>query len=200
MFLRIFMTYAIPVAIASAQIKQGAAGGDSTSTKTLKQTWIDKSGAREIVLSATKSMTVSNGAKFFSVLLEASACFDRQQTKKIDWEYRASSGSCFEDNDFNAQWIEKSFRLTDLDTDGICEVWIMYKMSCRTDISPANLVLVMHEGKKEYLITGHTRVGRYTPALLGGDYRLDENFRRGNETFRDYAIKLWDEFDDEDFK
>ena len=42
--------------------------------------------------------------------------------------------------------------VTDLDTDGIAETSFAYLVSCKGDISPHTLKLLMHEGKTKYAI------------------------------------------------
>lgn len=44
--------------------------------------------------------------------------------------------------------------ITDLDTDGVSETTLVYKISCRTDVSPAEMKLIMHEGQKKYALRG----------------------------------------------
>lgn len=44
--------------------------------------------------------------------------------------------------------------ITDLDHDGYTETMLLYKLSCRTDTSPANMKLVMHEGTAKYALRG----------------------------------------------
>ena len=44
--------------------------------------------------------------------------------------------------------------VTDLDHDGYTETTLLYKLSCRTDTSPAAMKLVMHEGTAKYALRG----------------------------------------------
>lgn len=50
--------------------------------------------------------------------------------------------------------LAKATTITDLDSNGVSETTLVYKISCRTDVSPAQMKLVMHEGTKKYALRG----------------------------------------------
>jgi hypothetical protein len=44
--------------------------------------------------------------------------------------------------------------ITDLDNDGQTETTVLYRLACRGDVSPAQLKLIMREGKMKYALRG----------------------------------------------
>jgi hypothetical protein len=44
--------------------------------------------------------------------------------------------------------------ITDLDNDGQTETTVLYRLACRGDVSPAQLKLIMREGKAKYALRG----------------------------------------------
>ena len=58
--------------------------------------------------------------------------------------------------DLSTGFIKQSTTVTDLDKDGIAETTVMYKLACRSDVSPAKLKLVMQEDSAKYVLKGLT--------------------------------------------
>lgn len=98
--------------------------------------------------------------------------------------------------DIVASFVKNSFQVTDLNNNGIAETWLMYKTTCHGDVSPCDMKIIMYEGKKKYAIRGESRVqvGLYDNGekqFIGGQYKLDENFKKGPKAFKEFAEKLW---------
>lgn len=84
---------------------------------------------------------------------------------------------------------------TDLDGNGLNEIWMMYRLSCRTEAFPSDLKIIMYEGKTKYAIRGKTDV-HLVPGMceVSGDcgyFKLDSNMRNANSAIKKYAMKLW---------
>jgi hypothetical protein len=94
--------------------------------------------------------------------------------------------------DVTARYVPHTFAITDLDKNGIAEVWLMYSTACRGDVSSASLKIIMHEGEKKYAMRGTTKVKLDATSSNGGDYKFDDAFKQSPDTFRQYASKLWD--------
>jgi hypothetical protein len=56
--------------------------------------------------------------------------------------------------DITCQFIKDAISVTDLDKDQIAETTVQYKIACRSDVSPAEMKLVMHEGADSYTLEG----------------------------------------------
>jgi hypothetical protein len=56
--------------------------------------------------------------------------------------------------DISAGFIPKTTTVTDLDNDGIAETTVVYKLACRSDVSPAFMKIIMHEDTAKYSLRG----------------------------------------------
>lgn len=83
--------------------------------------------------------------------------------------------------------------VTDLNKNGIAEVWIMYKVGCHGDVSPVTLKLMMYEGNKKYAMRGENKIKFGVNEYIGGAYKFDKNFDSAPTAFKNYAIQLWEE-------
>ncbi|RZJ51930.1 MAG: hypothetical protein EOO44_13370 [Flavobacterium sp.] len=100
--------------------------------------------------------------------------------------------------DLTASFVKNTFEVTDLNNNGIAEVWLMYKTVCHGDVSPSNMKIIMYEGKNKYAIRGENKVQVGTlengePQYLGGQFKLDENFKKAPKVFKEFALKLWND-------
>lgn len=93
--------------------------------------------------------------------------------------------------DIEARFIENTLQITDLNKDGIKEVWLMYVTVCHGDVSPLDMKIIMYEGAQKYAMRGQNRI-KYSPKdFTGGEYKFDKAFTEGNALFRTFAKKLW---------
>lgn len=94
--------------------------------------------------------------------------------------------------DIEAKFIKNTFQVTDLNRDGVSEIWIMYKTVCHGDISPCNMKIIMYHGQQKYAIRGQNKVQISENEFYGGDYQFDKGFANGPKEFLEFAKKLWD--------
>lgn len=114
-------------------------------------------------------------------------------------------------------FIPNSTSITDLDNNGITETTIVYKIACRSDVSLADMKLLMHENSNKYGLRGHTliRAGKpyinmdltnyefnlekaiktneYTDKFSkhNGRYSNTNDFKNTSYQFLEYAIEFW---------
>ena len=91
--------------------------------------------------------------------------------------------------------------ITDLDGNGIKEIWTGYSYQCSSEVASANFKIIMYEGKKKYAMRGLTRAHtqvltpsgeyNYHGPIAGGKGTMDAAFKSGPGVFRAYAQKLW---------
>jgi hypothetical protein len=93
-----------------------------------------------------------------------------------------------------AEFVREAFTITDLDSNGVAEIWLMYIKSCKGDVSPENMFLRMYAGEEVYTLTGETRLVFSDGSSIGGEYIMDDNFLHPNtpRVFVDYAKALWE--------
>lgn len=93
--------------------------------------------------------------------------------------------------DIAADFVKNTFQVTDLDKDGIAEVWMMYLLTCTGDVSPAEMKIIMYEGTQKHAMRGENKVDIGNGEFVGGDYKFDKAFNQAPGAFRDFAMKLW---------
>ena len=81
---------------------------------------------------------------------------------------------------------------------------MVYKLACRGDVSPADMKIIMYEGKTKHAVRGTMKL----PAELQGEmtssygsHTADENMKKAYPVFREHAEYIWknretDAFDD----
>ncbi|EHQ28555.1 M949_RS01915 family surface polysaccharide biosynthesis protein [Mucilaginibacter paludis] len=95
--------------------------------------------------------------------------------------------------DVVANYLPDTFTVTDLNNDGKAEVWLMYRTTCRSDVSPASMKIIMYQSGKKYAMRGTVKTLVSTKPLHydGGKYTFDESFKTSDAVFRKYAEDLW---------
>jgi hypothetical protein len=93
--------------------------------------------------------------------------------------------------DLYAGFIPASIVVTDLDADGVAESSFMYLLACRSDVSPATLKLIMHEGAQKFAARGTSRP---RGAGFGGEMQLDAAFASAPRTFGEFVGAQWRRF------
>ena len=77
--------------------------------------------------------------------------------------------------------------MTNADRDGHAEVSFLYKLSCRTDVSPSKLKLLLYMDRRKYVVRGTTRLADGS----GGEMNLDGSFTQVDLLLREFAIGRW---------
>jgi len=99
--------------------------------------------------------------------------------------------------DITAKFVKNAFQVTDLNNDGVAEIWLMYKTVCHGDVSPFNMKIIMYQGQQKYAMRGQNKVSEGTDEkgfehFLGGEYTYDPAFANGPKEFLAFAKKLWE--------
>lgn len=74
--------------------------------------------------------------------------------------------------DLDAKFIKNTFQVTDLNKDGIGEIWIMYNTVCHGDVSPTDMKIIMYQGTQKYTIRGRSKVYLNCMKSEGGEFKL----------------------------
>ncbi len=113
----------------------------------------------------------------------------KENQHALSWQMHDFTIECQVDT--KANYIPNTFAVTDLNNDGKAEVWLMYVTSCRGDVSPSSMKIIMHEGNKKYAIRGESKVKVSEKEFDGGRYTMDDSFKAAPDVFKQYAIQLW---------
>ena len=96
---------------------------------------------------------------------------------------------CELDNDL--QFLTESLRITDLDKNNYAEITFLFKVGCRSDVSPIGLKLMVIENGNQAAIKGKT-------LPRGFNYKkekvADSTFQKLPKQIQDQANKLWEKF------
>jgi len=191
----------------------------------LAKSWIDKNGENILVVSRTGPFKENESEDELSEDRRYAELFGKQYIMqggdyKLLWDIYDFERHCPFD-----LWIgllPNSTKITDLDNDGITETTLIYKLTCRSDVSPSRMKLLMLENdtkmglrglmtlKQESDIidsefepdlskvdtTGLPEFDRYLE--LYGRYKNAQDFSNKPEEFLKYAKDLWIEFIDQD--
>jgi hypothetical protein len=110
------------------------------------------------------------------------------------WQVHDFESECM--LDLEARFLPKGLTVTDLDQDGTAEVWLVYRTTCRGDVSPSTQKIIMYEGPRKYAVRGTSRIalgGQHD----GGTYTFDAAWQAAPTTFRQHAARLWQQHRDE---
>lgn len=124
-----------------------------------------------------------------------SYCYKIKDSKyELKWKIYDFINDC--PVDMIAEFFENTLQITDLNKDGVAEVWAMYKTVCHGDVSPLDLKIIMYEGPQKYAVRGESKIefgvdDNGKTVFEGGEYHLDNSFKNGPESFLTYAKKLW---------
>ncbi len=116
----------------------------------------------------------------------------KNDTADLGWKMTDFIKAC--ELDITCNFLQEGLVVTDLDNNNVAEVWLVYQKACRGDVSPADMKILMNEGKKKSVMSGVRRIQISKTEVIGGEYKFDASFKSGNTLFRQYAKKLWKQF------
>ncbi|HVX49760.1 MAG TPA: hypothetical protein VHB48_06365 [Chitinophagaceae bacterium] len=154
-------------------------------TKTVK--WKDSLGNNLVIVAETGVIVDNNDLK--SASLHAYHYIIKNDSVQLLWKVYDFIDSC--DVDIKVEFVNNTFAVTDLNHNGIAEVWLMYKVSCQGDVSPIPMKIIMYEGIQKFAARGGTIAKVSLSRYDGGDYIFDDAFKNGPDAFRQYANALW---------
>lgn len=124
--------------------------------------------------------------------------FDKNENKyKLNWKIQDFISNC--EFDLMMGFLKNTFKITDLNKNGIAEIWTMYAMTCTSDVSPSEIKIIMYEGKQKFALRGNSIVNPGTEKI-GGDYKLDENLSKAPKEIKEFALKMWKENNEQKYE
>ena len=106
------------------------------------------------------------------------------------WQMNDGVEDC--DVDTLAAFSGSSPAVTDLDGDGLAEIWTSYVRMCQGDVGPVDLTLVMYEGRKKHAMRGETLdMAASAESFVDDDGKMDQAFLNAPKAIRDYAQNFW---------
>lgn len=183
----------------------------------LKQ-WTDKNGLNLLVLTRTPVRNdppqPDGPEEAQSVDMYARQYVQRAGRWQELWHLQDGVAGC--PFDLGLGPVPGATAVTDLDDDGLTETTLLYSLTCTSDVSPATLKLILHEGAAKYALRGYTVVqydsipaAERRPAnaccldtisaarlevhyeLFGGRYENEKDFRKAPPAFLRFARQEW---------
>lgn len=153
--------------------------------------WEDSLGLNYVITTETGKIYNKNKDRDdrFDAFLYAYHYIAKGENTKLIWKIYDYNKGC--DLDLTFFFINDAFSVTDLDRNGVAEIWMMYKNSCHGDVSPVPTKLIMYEGLKKHALRGESKVKISENEYVGGTYTLDYNFKNCPAVFKEFAEKLW---------
>ena len=153
--------------------------------------WTDSTGDNIIILTATGNIPSKDSSDegFSDADLYTYHFLISGDSIKQTWRVSDHIKDC--SFDIFLYFIDKAFVVTDLNKDGKAEVWIMYKVSCQSDVSPIPMKIIMYQDNKKFAARVTTKVKISANEYIGGKFNFDDAFKNGPAEFRQYAEKLW---------
>lgn len=155
-------------------------------------TWDDASGKHYVITSLTgefKSSSSSSEDSRDSELYAYHYVSFKDSTSML-WRVYDFVKDC--PLDIQVSFIKNTLQVTDLNNDGIAEIWVMYKLACRGDIGPCDMKVIMYQDRQKFAMRGQNKVQITEGEFYGGEYKFDKAFIEGPAVFRDFAKKLWE--------
>lgn len=153
--------------------------------------WIDKMG-ENIVIATETGETINKSAPsddYRDAALYGYHFIVGKDSTNLTWKVYDFIKEC--PLDIEASFIKNTIQATDLNSDGIAEVWLMYKTVCHSDVSPCDMKIIMYQGLQKYAMRGQNKVQVSDKEFYGGNYKFDNAFIEGPTIFMEFAEKLW---------
>lgn len=152
--------------------------------------WTDKNGENLVMLAVSNRLSKNaEGEALPSAVLTVDHILisSGQKTRTLR-SVRDGVAPC--DFDLTAEFLGTAV-LTDLDGDGIAEVTIAYQLSCKSDISPDIVKLLVIDNGKKYILRGESLYPGEDGKMRGGEFEPDPDAARWPKVFLDHARETW---------
>lgn len=152
--------------------------------------WTDRNGDNYVVLAQVSKERTAEDVYMKSITLTAYHYADfnsgtYREVRKVQDFTR--------DCEYNniAAFLPATLSVTDIDKNNLGEVTFMYKLGCKSELSPDDLKLIMMENGVKYAVRGESIV--YMGDMkLGGKKEIDKSFNNAPQAFLNFANELWD--------
>lgn len=147
-------------------------------------TWVDKNGVNLLLLKQL-DVTTDEENGFSSQTIQATHWLKKEGQLIHHWSYQDEITECPVD-------LEMKFlaapQFSDLNNDGIYEIWMMIQKACKGDISPSLVeVIMVDERKVKYFLTAEEQLIFPNGTIYGGSYEL-EDFTELPIHYQEYAV------------
>jgi hypothetical protein len=147
--------------------------------------WKDNNGENYVIFSVTAKKDAKG---LSSVYLYADHFAIKDSKVTVLRNIKDTVEKCEFDN--VAKFLDNSFEVTDLDSDGLGEISFAYTLDCVSDVSPVALKVLLLENKNKYIARGTTEVN-YGDGVVGGTKTPDAALKKAPKAFQEQVDALW---------
>ena len=159
-------------------------------------TWKDKLGDNWLLLTITQESKTNK-----KLAAKSDECVDNCtdielyayhfiSKDSLLWKVQDFERACAWDN--VVEFRRNSIKITDLDQNGIAEVWLMYSLICTSDVSPSTLKLIMYQERKKAVVRGTSQPAKnMLDKEYGGKFQPDNQFLKLPKRLQEFGEKLW---------
>ena len=148
--------------------------------------WKDNNGENYVIFSVTENKDAKKGLSSVYLYADHFAIKDGKVT--VLRNVKDMTEKCEFDN--MAKFLDNSFEVTDLDSDGLGEVSFAYTLDCVSDVSPITLKVLLLENKDKYIARGTTEVNP-GDGVIGGKKTPDAALKKAPKGFQDQTDSVW---------
>jgi len=152
--------------------------------------WRDASGENWLVLYET-GVYIEKGQTHASAKLSAVLYLKSDSGFIQKWMLQDYINDC--ELDLTCSFYDDHLSITDLDSNGLAEITMVYAFSCKGDVSPNEKKLIMYEGKNKYSIRGEELM-ILQKDTIGGNMQADSSFSKAPAVFLSFAKEHWKKF------
>ncbi len=158
--------------------------------------WHDVSGENWLVLYETGAY-IEKGQSNSSAKLSAVLYQKTDSGFVTKWKMMDQISNC--ELDIVCAFYDDHLTITDLDSNGLAEITMVYALSCKGDVSPNEKKLLMYEGAQKYAIRGEELM-LLQKDTIGGSWKADTAFSNAPKAFLTYAVEHWDKFGKQEYQ
>lgn len=158
--------------------------------------WHDVSGENWLVLYETGAY-IEKGQDNASAKLSAVLYQKTDSGFVTKWKMTDHINDC--GLDIVCSFYDDHLTITDLDSNGLAEITMVYALSCKGDVSPNEKKLIMYEGAQKYAIRGEELM-LLQKDTIGGSWKADTAFSRAPKAFLSYAVEHWQKFGKQEYQ
>ena len=158
--------------------------------------WHDVSGENWLVLYETGAY-IEKGKSNASAKLSAVLYQKTDSGFVTKWKMVDHISDC--ELDIVCSFYDEHLTITDLDSNGLAEITMLYALSCKGDVSPNEKKLIMYEGTQKYAIRGEELM-LLQKDTIGGSWKADTAFSKAPKVFLSYAVERWEKFGKQEYQ
>lgn len=158
--------------------------------------WHDVSGENWLVLYETGAY-IEKGKSNASAKLSAVLYQKKDSGFVTKWKMTDHISNC--ELDIVCSFYDEHLTITDLDSNGLAEITMLYALSCKGDVSPNEKKLIMYEGTQKYAIRGEELM-LLQKDTIGGSWKADTAFSKAPKIFLSYAVERWEKFGKQEYQ